>query len=456
MEPHEKFLLATIAGVFFLALTFNVIFYDFPIGWDGFYHMRVLKLTASEQKFIPYDSISAGGRLHTYPPGYYALALPLGLLTGARAETMGRILSPAMGVLTIIALFVLARRLFGETATALLATLLFATSVEVLDSFISFAMPQAVGHFLVASGIFAFLFVPAIFPILALSLSTTHAISTASLLIYVLIFALFDWEATKKRAAMSAALLLAFPLFWGRVLFPSYNVPTWGVPIDLQDYIGALGPLQVLAFLFVFSSLSRIRNRFSVVTAAMLLLSRGPLLPARLLYHAILPLSLSAAGALKNKIAVSFGRRGPTLAVILLSAYLLTGVARWGNYTGPQLSSQDMDALRWITTNTGEDSTVLGYKDFSAVWTLYYSERPTVLDGYSEAVPDSYRRMEDETRAYSSNNLDDARGAFSKYKVRYLFFNSMEEKIYNDKFNMTKFYGLPILLDNGYAKVAKA
>lgn len=456
MESYEKLLLAAIAGVFFLSLTLNVIFSDFPTGWDGFYHMRVLKLTASEQKFVPYDSISAGGRLQTYPPGYYALLLPLELLTGARAETIGRIISPVMGALTAIALFVLARRVSGETVTALLAILLFATSPEVLGSFVSFAMPQAVGHFLVASGILAFLFLPAIFPIVALSLSTTHAISTAVLLGYILIFAIFDRGGElKKRAAISVVLLLAFPILWGRVLFPSYYMPTWGVPMKLQDYIGALGPLQVMAFLFVLSSLSRIRNGFSAAGVAMLLLSRGSLLPARLLYHSILPLSISAAGFLKNKIAVSFGRRGPALAVILLSAYLLTGMARWGNYAGPQLNAQDMDALKWIPANTLESSTVLGYKDFSAIWTLYYSGRPTVLDGYSETAPDAYRRMEDEGRAYSSNSLDDARAIFAKYGVRYLFFDSKEEDIYKDGFNMTKFYSLPVLLNNGYAKVAK-
>ncbi len=454
-KSHEKLLLATIACVFVLSLTLNVIFSDFPTGWDGFYHMRVLKLTAEQQKFVPYDSISAGGRLQTYPPGYYALLLPLELLTGARADTIGRIISPVMGALTVIALFVLARRFFGETVTALLAILLFATSPEVLGSFVSFAMPQAVGHFLVASGILAFLFLPAIFPIVALSLSTTHAISTAVLLGYILIFALFDRKAMKKRAAISAVLLLAFPILWGRVLFPSYYMPTWGVPMKLQDYIGAMGPLQVIAFLFVLSSLSRIRNGFSAAGVAMLFLSRGSLLPARLLYHSILPLSISAAGFLKNKIAVSFGRRGPALAVILLSAYLLTGVARWGNYAGPQLNAQDMDALKWIPANTLESSTVLGYKDFSAVWTLYYSGRPTMLDGYSETAPDAYRRMEDEGHAYSSNSLDDARAVFTKYGVRYLFFDSKEEDIYKDRFNMTKFYSLPVLFNNGYAKVAK-
>lgn len=457
MKSHEKLLLATIAGVFVLSLTLNVVFSDFPIGWDGFYHMRVLQLTASEQKFVPYDPISAGGRLQTYPPGYYALLLPLELLTGARADTIGRIISPVMGALTVMALFVLARRLFGETVTSLLAILLFASSPEVLGSFISFAMPQAVGHFLVASGIFAFMFLPAIFPIVALSLSTTHMISAGILLVYILIFTIFDWNAMKKRAAISVVLLLAFPLLWGRVLFPSYNMPTWGgVPIKLQDYIGALGPLQVLSFILVLFSLSRIRkDGFSVAGVALLLLSRGALLPARLLYHAILPLSISAAGFLKNRIAVSFGRKGPALAVILLSAYLLTGMAGYGNYASPQLNAQDMDALKWIPENTLESSTVLGYKDFSAVWTLYYSGRPTVLDGYSEAVPDAYRRMEDEGRAYSSNSLDDAKAVFSKYNVRYLFFDSNEEKTYKDLFNMTKFYSLPVLFNNGYAKVAR-
>lgn len=455
-KSHEKLLLAIIAGVFVMSLTLNVFFSDFPIGWDGFYHLRVLKLTGEQQKFVPYDSVSAGGRLQTYPPGYYALLLPLELLTGARAETIGRVLSPAMGALTIVALFVLAGRIFGETITALLAVLLFSTSAEVLGSFVSFAMPQAVGHFLIAAGLFSFLFSPALFPLIALSLSVTHAISTFSLLAYILIFALFDWKAMKTRAAIAAVMLLAFPLLWGRVLFPSYNVPTWGVPMNLQDYIGALGPLQVMAFLFVFSSVSRMKNGFSAAGAAMLILSRGPLLPARLIYHSILPLSISAAGFLKRGISGSFGKKAPLLAVVLLSAYLLTGAARWGNYAGPQLNAHDMDALKWITANTPEDSGVLGYKDLSAVWLLHYSGRPTVLDGYSEAVAGSYERMDDEYLAYSAGNLTEAGRIFSKYGVRYLFFNSAEEDIYKDRFNMTKFYALPILLNNGYAKVAKA
>lgn len=454
MELGSRLLLAVIVSVFFLSLTLNLVFFPgLPVGWDGFYHLRVLELTKEQQKFVPYDPISAGGRLQTYPPGYYALFLPVELLTGATPEAIGRLLSPLMGALATVSLFVLARRLFGETTTALLAVLLFSTSTEVLSAFVSFAMPQATGHFLVVSGLFAFLYAPAIFPLVALSISSTHAISTISLFVYVMIFGLFLVKSGLKKTICRAAPLLAFPIIWG-VAFPSYNLPTWGVPMKLQDYISAIGPTQALVFvLFSFSAI----NPFSLAAVAMLLLTRGHLVPVRFVYHAVIPLSLSAAFFFRKnlwKIRASIGEKGPALALLLLSAFLLVGAVRYGNYATP-LDGRNVDALRWIALNTAHDSTVLGYKDLSAIWLLYYSKRPTVLDGYSEAVSDPYRRMEDEYLAYSAGNLTGAEKIFSKYDVRYLFFNSAEEEIYKGRFNMTKFYSLPVLLNNGYAKVSK-
>lgn len=454
MEPgsNSKLLLAAIVSVFFLSLTLNLVFFPgLPVGWDGFYHLRVLELTKEQQKFVPYDPISAGGRLQTYPPGHYALLLPVELLTGAPPEAIGRLLSPLMGALTIVSLFILARRLFGETTTALLAVLLFSTSTEVLSAFVSFAMPQATGHFLVVSGLFAFLYAPAVFPLVALSLSSTHAISTISLFVYVVIFGQFLAKSGLKKTVFRAAPLFVFPIIWA-MAHPSYNIPTWSAPMKPQDYISAMGPLQTLAFvLFSFSAI----NPFSLAAAAMLLLTRGPLVPVRFVYHAVIPLSLSAAFFFRKnlwKIRASIGEKGPTLALLLLSAFLLVGAAKYGNYATP-LDGRNVDALRWIALNTAPDSTVLGYKDLSAIWLLYYSKRPTVLDGYSEAVRDPYRRMEDEYLAYAAGNLTEAKRIFSKYGVRYLFFNSAEEDIYKDRFNMTKFYGLPTLVNNGYAKV---
>lgn len=452
MESNNcGFFLAAILAVFFSALAFNLVFYDLPIGWDGFYHLRVLGLSQEQQKLVPHDPVSAGGRLQTYPPGHYALLLPLKLLTGARAEAIGRLISSVMGVLTVIAIFVLSRRIFPDAAAALLSVLFFSTSPEVLGSFLSFAMPQATGHFLIVSGLFAFLYVPAIFPLVALSLSATHAISTIVLAIYLIVFGI-SGRAGPKKIALYLAMLFLFVVVWGAA-FPSYSVPTWGAPMKLRDYVGAMGPLQTLIFvLFSFSAI----NRFSLAAAAMLLLTRGPLVPVRFIYHAILPMSLSATDFFRRNVLPGLPRpAGPLVLVAFLSAFLLVGAAKYGNYAGPQIDRQDVDALKWISLNTAGNSTVMGYKDLSAIWLLYYSERPTVLDGYSEGVTKPYERMSDEYLAYSVKNMTEAKRIFSKYGVRYLFFNSLEEGIYREKFNMTKFYALPILANNGYAKVAR-
>ncbi len=450
--PQLKLLLLIFGVSAFLLISVSLIS-PYPTGWDVFYSLRVLELTKSSS-FLPYDELSAGGRVHSYPPSYYSLVIAFSSLTNTRLELSVKLLSPILFSLTVLALFALARRKFG-TNEAILAVLLFSTSFEVFDAFVSIGMAASLGHFLSAFCLFAFLFLPAsLFFFFAFLLGSVHFLSATAVAVYLLFLTLHNRNYHKL--ALGVICLGLFPLFW-HMLFPTYNIPDWGTTFSLLEIINRVGLIQATLF---FLSISR--DPFFLASLFLFLLSVfSPLLATRWIYFAMPPLVLSVAAWLSRMkpflasiFSRSFRLAGPFLFLAFLAVPLLLNHLHTSIYAKPFIQSEDFDGLKWLSINTSPKSVVVGYKDLSAVWVIYYANRATVLDGYSESVPNVYERMHDQYSAYEED-MDTARHVLSTYNVSYIFYDKTEKDWFNGRFDLAKFDSVPSLFDNGFARIIR-
>lgn len=119
--------------------------YDMPLRYDSYYHIRAAQFV-KDTGGIPFeDPWPEGGRPHLYPPFYHVSLAGLSTLTGASVMDVGRFFLPVISCLTILAIFLVVRRLQNEK-TAVLASLLFAFNPYLLSS--AYDSPQVVGIFL--------------------------------------------------------------------------------------------------------------------------------------------------------------------------------------------------------------------------------------------------------------------------------------------------------------------
>lgn len=433
----------------------------YPRGWDVFYHLKVVKLMSGDG-LAPFDPQSAGGRIQSYPPGYHVLLLSLWRLTSLRLELVGRLLSPLFFTLSLFALF----RMLGGRAAAVLGVLVFGTVPEVFGAFSGAAMPQTLGLFAVimalyhrrlsfpmalvmgfshwlSAGVFFILFwLQSLWP----RLRETAVWAAGSLAAFtpawpLSLLALWDMRKRKKELAVTAALL--FPIvFWKAATGVSYAAPSWGEAPSFFSYPYKLGSvLPVLFFLFPSFGVSFLQ------TGVFFLLSQlFPFIPIRF----VLYLSLSAVAVAVRGLEIrGFSEKSILIATALLSFALLSSQLESAYWVASDLKSQDFDALKWTDVNTV--STLLAYKDSSAFWSYYYTDNPTVLDGFSEGVPDVYERMSDEFEFYASPEIDEE--ILEKWGIRYQFLNEMEIETFEKIFDLEKFEKVPSPYENNRTRI---
>ncbi|MBI4344954.1 MAG: glycosyltransferase family 39 protein [Euryarchaeota archaeon] len=117
-------------GILLAGLSLRLWVSDFApmeLDYDHFYHARIGRHIYEGGHLPAWDDKELGGIPYYYPPGYHIwIALGKALLPGQDYIQVGSILTAIFGVLSILALYILARREIGRNG-ALVASLLFAT-----------------------------------------------------------------------------------------------------------------------------------------------------------------------------------------------------------------------------------------------------------------------------------------------------------------------------------------
>jgi hypothetical protein len=420
--PPWSILLPSLIFLFFLTVRISLLGAQ-PSGWDYFYHTRVIGLSISQQKLIPFDSLSAGGRAQTYPPFYYSLVVSAAFSSGISPDTLLRVFSPLFLLLAALSIFIFLDRSWG----AAVGSTLFATFSEILILSASSGLPAVASLFILAvlaSMVFSRRKIPTPpFLLLSLALGALHPLSAA----VFSIICLTRFFMKRNPPVLYGLASIIVPMFWS-VSFPT-TLPDWGAVPTLPQILNSFSLQHLLsAPSLIFSAGPLII--FSLLLALSL---SSPILPGRFVLYLALPLSFAAAG---RKWAGALAA-----AVILISAFFFAPKVL--QYVEPIMKPADFEGLAWIGLNLRRDSVVVGHTDFSSVFLM--GRAATIIDGFSEGLSDAPARQADISTAYSSGDFSPLS---RKYGARYAFTDKTEERM-----------GLAVsgteLFDNAYSKVLK-
>jgi hypothetical protein len=420
--PPWSILLPSLVFVFFLAVRVSFLGAQ-PSGWDYFYHTRVVGLSISQQKLLPFDSLSAGGRTQTYPPFYYSLVISAAFLSGIRPELLLRLFSPLFLLLAALSIFLF----LGKSWGAAVGSILFATFSEVLILSSSSGIPAVASLLMLAvltSAVFSSRKIPApLLILLSLALGALQPLSAAVFSIICLV----RFFMRRTPSVLYGLVSIIVPALWSRV-FP-ITLPNWGAVPSVPQLLNSFSLQHLLAVpLLIFSS-----GPLAIFSVLLALSFFSPVLPGRFVLYLAFPLSFAAAG---RKWA------GALAAVIILfSAFFFAPKVL--QYVEPIMKPADFEGLAWIGLNLRSDSIVVGHTDFSSVFLM--GRAATIIDGFSEGLSDARVRQADISAAYSSGDFS---SLSRKYGARYAFTDKTEEK-----------KGLAVsgteLFDNTYSKVLK-
>lgn len=402
-----------------------------PVGWDIFYHLRVARLAQDSGNLLNYDPVSAGGRYHTYVPGNTALLLSVSLLTGRSVRELSMWTPLLFSTLAILSFWLLVR----HQPWGMVSTGVFAFTIETLEFFISSGMPQQPALFLLLT-LFT---MRSLNPLFSLAIGITHP-STLVLLSVFEILRIGSESIASILRRLSIAILGGLPyLAWAIGVGMSVTAPTWGWPVSLKYFLQQLDYRVAIVDIIGIGALPT-----TLWMLGFLILTQTPLLPRRYVF----PLGMSLAFGVSKAL-----ERLPRMAGIIVAGYLLlsmgSAAVNFGRWLEPITKHDDVQSGVWLGENI--ENGVLAHKDLTTIWALYYGNSRTILDGFSEGVPDADQRMADVLHAFESHNLSDALDVARKYGCTALLYNDAETDGYGS--DTRKFDALPLAYDTPYSHV---
>jgi hypothetical protein len=311
----------------------------------------------------------------------------------------------------------------------------FALTIETLEFFIASGMPQQPAIFLLL-----ILFTQrSMNPLFALALGLTHP----STLVLLILFELLRLG-SESLASLSKRLAIAVEggvtyLAWVAAVGMNVSIPTWGWPVGIEYFTQQLDYRVALLNILGIGALPT-----TAWIAGFLLFTQTPLLPRRYLF----PLGMSFAFGSSKAL-----ERLPKILSMLIAGYLILALGmnavNFGEWLEPITKYDDIRSGVWIRENV--EGGVLAHKDLTTIWALYYGHARTVLDGFSEGVPDAGRRMEDVLKAFESSSLKDVRDVALTYNCTHILYNNAESAWYGS--NTSKLSPLPLVYDTEYSHV---
>jgi hypothetical protein len=342
--------------------------------------------------------------------------------TGISAEALLRLASPVFLFLASLALFIF----LGRTPAAALGAILFATFPEVLLFSSSSGLPSVASLFPLAI-LLAILFMRKTFPLLpaillAISVGALHPLSAQVLFGFTVLFFIFT---RNPKTILLGVAGLAVPLIWVSI-FP-FTTPLWGANANfLSTLLTSFSPLHIAGVTLLAFSLPALLAFGGLALATVWF----PLLPLRFALYLAFPLALAAAKTKSRLFAAAFA-----ITLLAFAPLTLSSVS-------PIIQPADRAALVWIDENLSKP-VVAGHTDFSSIFLLGHAR--TIIDGFSEGVPDALERQAAIKASYDSLNFS---GLCTKYGAKYVFTDKAEERLGHFA------TGKP-LFDNSYSKVLK-
>jgi hypothetical protein len=351
-------------------------------------------------------------------------------MTGENIVNLARLLSPIFGILSAIALI----KWKKVTVPGLCVLAMYCLQTGTIDTFIAAGMPEAPTYLLMIVAL------ASNSTILAVS-SLVIGVIRPSTLILLGIFELVRGLYNKKFNRFWLIFIGIVPsLIWYQILPVNLSIPSWGFGADLA-YLGTRInfwsiPISILGIGITIETFW---------TLIFILMTQFSFLPRRFIYPLILSGSLMAENGIK-KIKGKFVQFSILIILILI---LINGSWSFWTKFEPNLKYQDLDTMYWLKENLV--SGVVAHRDLSTIWVLYYAQKPTLLDGYSEGLDDAQERMDDVLGALESDKLEKTREVGAKYNMRYITYNLAENWTF--KANIEKYKPWTTLTENWYSTV---
>ncbi len=391
---QKKFLYLSL--IFILMIAGLVRIYPFSVGSfggpDPLYHARMADLFIDNQSLPEYDALSMQGRPYTYSPLFHISLALFSMFSGIPAQQMIGIYPVIYGVLAVLLVFVLSRRLFNSDKIAIFSSLFLATmGLHIVRTF-SYARPDGLAITLIIAAIFfltqrnmkALAFISIVLVLL-------HPLSSLYLLLFMLLASL-GMKFFKKpfqTTAVFAAIAMAFLVY----LLWLFSLP---VPLDgylSEHYLGSteINELTFISFLYFLSfawiffiiGFVKLKEKFFEKMWFLFSLLFGFFALRLFIYFA--PVASLFAGFgfvfVLEKVK-KYRKHFFAVIFIFISITLLTTLISIDSFP----TQKTRHAMNWLNESTSSDSVVAARWDAGHLITGM-ADRTAFIDGYFEFAP---------------------------------------------------------------------
>lgn len=437
MESYTKLERITLIIVFIFLIGFAFRIYQplstgHIVGVDGYYHMQMAEL------------YKAGdfSNIQKYPPGTHVIIAGFSMITGLNTEFSSFFLSSLFSSLIIVAVFLLVKENFGMKA-GLLSALFIALSGEL----VSYGARVKNLDFVI--------------PLLIFGLwlnERDKKISFAAIVIVISLFSPFDAALLCLISILSVAmrtrkdvrrkkisrismilLLLAFSILIGTIyvtdslssLYIEKNVPAEMSSVlfympGIWEFFSRISPFLIsFAAAGLFFSIREKKSRYIMIPLALLamIFPFGVMETDRWYVYFSIFLAFFAGYGLEKFISFVEKIKKFHLAEITIAAILISGI--WLSFLGLEsnswgvMNNQRYSVYQWLSSNTHNDSVVLGTIDESH-WILGIGKRKPVSSANLIQQSDFEKRFSDMKTAYITNSSTERGEILKKYNVKYI------------------------------------
>ncbi len=407
-------------------LRFQPVFFSGYGDPDSYFHERNIETIVSQQSAFFFDSLSQQGRYYSNFPLFH-LPFAIEKITTSLPTSTLLLLMPALfGVFTVLFVFVLAKRLFGENIAFFSAFSLAIMPLSIIRTN-GVARPDALAMLLLLCCFFAVLAKKnKTAVLLSFAIALANPVPSSIVLLGIMFVAsIVLW--LKKRenffslsAVMAIASALAF--FLWTLNYPSgflgYFSPIAMNAMELQktDFVWLVAALK-FSWLFIPFGFFAIKNNWFLKTW-LLLTGAIAFVAVRMALFFALPAAIFSGIGLASFSKKTRPHKRAFFALLFILALLNVFPEIWNskNY----LSAEEKFGLQWLKQNSVSDANIAGAWDFGDPIAAI-TNRAVLMDGHFEFNPIVGARYKDEIALENSNDCALTQKIVSKYSINYFF-----------------------------------
>ncbi|MBI4043695.1 MAG: hypothetical protein HY393_02735 [Candidatus Diapherotrites archaeon] len=425
--------LALLLGVAFLVRVFPGSFENL-VDPDAHFHARMAEQIITEQRVPAWDALSMQGRVYTYPALLHVALAGLSIFSGLSVFWVIKLFSALYGTLSVLGVFLVARRLFNARIALASALFVSATLLHVLRTD-AFTRPDGMALAFIPFVLLAVLEHKWVLAYLSgIALVLLHPLSTIHILVFLLAWVVLTrvkkWGSGNTRVPVLGLVLLVFGV-WVLWAF-SFGLPLENYASKLSFESSEFARFALLDFA-VFFSVSWVfalavlvgRNKIPVEQTSKAFLGLWLVVclafafwGLRLGLYLSLPLSILAGLGLVH----AFERVRPYykafvgVCAVLFLVTLIAGLSA----RGPYQSLGEGRAMEWVKENTPFNASIFSAWD-RGHQIAYFTRRPVVIDGYFEFAPQLVERNRSMWEIITTANCSKIALHMNKWDADYFF-----------------------------------